>query len=497
MRTRAGAKWAAMLGSLGLPAVVVVAVAGCVSGQVKPPLPEVDGGGSSEAPAAISCPASTAEMQATLLAVRCAGAGCHGKDSPALGLDLVSPGLEARLLGAPSIGCRGERLVLPGQPDQSELFRKVAAETPECGTRMPVGLSAFSDGEIDCLRRWIAAMPALPDGGAADAGPDAPPGPSCPTGQSACGQACVDLRADNANCGRCGNACGAGATCQTGVCTCAAGLSDCGSGCVDLQASGSHCGSCANACGTGTICSAGSCVRGSCPGGQTSCNGACVDTSTSALNCGGCGMACPAGSSCSGGKCGCGSGLVSCGGGCVDTSSNSQHCGGCNAACSAGSACVSGVCKISCAAGTTLCGSACTDTSRDPASCGGCGKACGGGQACQGGVCIDCGPAVSFVNQVQPIFNASCTSNCHGGNHPSGGLSLASGAAYAELVNVTSTCGGKKQVAPGAADASYLINKLTGVGMCAGSVMPKMGGELSAAQIALIRGWICQGAPKN
>jgi hypothetical protein len=33
--------------------------------------------------------------------------------------------------------------------------------------------------------------------------------------------------------------------------------------------------------------------------------------------------------------------------------------------------------------------------------------------------------------------------------------------------------------------------------MCAGSVMPKAGGELPAAQIQLIRDWICQGAPKN
>jgi hypothetical protein len=486
-----------MAGGRGLAAAMAVAVLGCVSGQVKPPLPVLDDGGAGDTGAVTSCPASTAEMQAQLLAVRCAGAGCHGHDSPALGLDLVSPGLEARLSGMPSIGCRGERLVLPGQPDQSELFRKVAQATPECGSRMPVGLAVFSDGEIDCLRRWIAALPPAADGGAPDTAPDVAPGPSCPTGQSACGGSCVNLSADNASCGRCGNACGPGATCKSGVCTCGAGLTDCGSGCVDLQASGSHCGSCANACGAGTICSAGSCVRGSCPAGQTSCSGACVDTQTSALDCGACGNACPAGSSCAGGTCGCASGLVSCGGACVDTSSSSQHCGGCNQPCSAGAACVGGACKLSCAAGTTACGSACADTSRDPANCGGCGKACASGQICQAGACTDCGPAVSFTNQVQPIFTASCTSNCHGGNHPSGGLSLTAGSAYAELVNVTSTCGGKKQVAPRAPDASYLLNKLTGAGICSGSVMPKMGGELSAAQIALIRGWICQGAPKN
>ncbi len=60
-----------------------------------------------------------------------------------------------------------------------------------------------------------------------------------------------------------------------------------------------------------------------------------------------------------------------------------------------------------------------------------------------------------------------------------------------------STCRGLRQVAPGSPASSYLINKLTGVDMCAGSVMPKAGGELPKAQIDLIRGWICQGAPNN
>jgi hypothetical protein len=137
------------------------------------------------------------------------------------------------------------------------------------------------------------------------------------------------------------------------------------------------------------------------------------------------------------------------------------------------------------------------NTSNDPANCGGCGKACPGGQVCRAGTCVDCGPAVSFARQVQPIFDAGCTNNCHSGNRPAGGLSLAAGAAHAELVNVTSTCDGRKQVAPGAPEASYLMNKLTGMGMCAGSVMPKMGGELTAAEIAVVRGWICQGALKN
>lgn len=40
---------------------------------------------------------------------------------------------------------------------------------------------------------------------------------SCPTGKTACGDSCVDLGLDPANCGRCGHDC-VGGTCSTGVC---------------------------------------------------------------------------------------------------------------------------------------------------------------------------------------------------------------------------------------------------------------------------------------
>jgi hypothetical protein len=578
-------------GARGLPPVLLQVAAmaalavACVAGEVSPRrAPAGDGGVTDATPA---CPTGTAEMQKNIFAARCAGAGCHGSDSPALALDLVSPDLEARLLGAPSIGCRGEKLLLPGHPEQSELFRKVAHTTPECGARMPLG-GAFADGEIECLRLWIMSLVPT-DGGApdgaptadagSDAGPDAPSGLSCPTGQTVCDQACVDLSADNANCGTCGKTCAPGTTCanrmcgcpdgrtlcdgscvdsrssnlhcggcgqpcgaiQTctaGACSCSSGLTGCGGACVDLQGDWKNCGACGISCDTSELCSGGTCVRGACPGGTTNCDGACVDqktsrlhcggcgnvcpsgetcaggscscgdstiscagvcvdSSTDALNCGGCGKVCPAGGSCSGGACRCSAGLTGCGASCVNTATDSKHCGACGQACSSGASCLNGVCTASCGSGTTFCGGACVNTSSDILNCGGCGKACAVGERCISGACIGCGPTVSFASQVQPIFNGSCTSNCHGGNRPAGGLSLASGAAYAELINVTSSCKGRKQVAPGSPDASYIINKLTGVDMCAGSVMPKMGGELSPAQIDLIRGWICQGAPNN
>jgi hypothetical protein len=100
---------------------------------------------------------------------------------------------------------------------------------------------------------------------------------------------------------------------------------------------------------------------------------------------------------------------------------------------------------------------------------------------------------------VFPLFQAaSCAGmGCHGGARPAENLDLsAPSVAFAALVNVRSgQCGGAKfRVLPGDPAASYLIAKLTGIGMCSGSVMPKAGSELSPAQIDVIRAWIGSGA---
>lgn len=81
---------------------------------------------------------------------------------------------------------------------------------------------------------------------------------------------------------------------------------------------------------------------------------------------------------------------------------------------------------------------------------------------------------------------------------PKANLLLSAGKAYAGLVNApSSACAGKLEVVPGSVQQSYLMNKLTGVGMCAGTVMPKAGSPLPAGQVDLFRAWICNGAPNN
>ena len=94
------------------------------------------------------------------------------------------------------------------------------------------------------------------------------------------------------------------------------------------------------------------------------------------------------------------------------------------------------------------------------------------------------GDAVSFANDVLPIFESRCK-NCHGGNRSEEGLDLLT---YADIMN------GSKNgpvVLPGNATNSLLIELLVN------QKMPKRGPKLTPSQIQPIIDWINQGALEN
>lgn len=103
----------------------------------------------------------------------------------------------------------------------------------------------------------------------------------------------------------------------------------------------------------------------------------------------------------------------------------------------------------------------------------------------------------SFANEIQPIFNSNCAiSGCHSNASKSANLSLASGEAYDNLVNVNSTQNSsKKRVVPGDAENSYLVIKIE-ANQPGISKMPPSG-SLSSNQIQLIKNWINKGANDN
>lgn len=100
------------------------------------------------------------------------------------------------------------------------------------------------------------------------------------------------------------------------------------------------------------------------------------------------------------------------------------------------------------------------------------------------------------------IFTPTCaTAGCHSATSAAGGLSLASGEAFGELVGVESTeaTGVNRVTASDSAD-SYLINKLEGAQSDAGGSgvqMPKNASALTTDQINTIKEWIDAGAENN
>jgi hypothetical protein len=108
--------------------------------------------------------------------------------------------------------------------------------------------------------------------------------------------------------------------------------------------------------------------------------------------------------------------------------------------------------------------------------------------------CSD-GDPVSFSADVQPIFTASCNDNaCHDSMASAAGLDLTEGNAYAELVGVQAFQCDRSRVVAGSVAGSYLVNKLTGIDMCSGTLMPKIDMALSEDELDTIVAWICDGA---
>src|SRR5262249_9496972 len=70
----------------------------------------------------------------------------------------------------------------------------------------------------------------------------------------------LDVSADSANCGGCGNVCGALFTCVSSSCVCDAGLAYCQGTCIDVTSDHENCGGCGTVCGDYEECISSACV---------------------------------------------------------------------------------------------------------------------------------------------------------------------------------------------------------------------------------------------
>ncbi len=282
----------------------------------------------------------------------------------------------------------------------------------------------------------------------------------------------------------CGGSCGAACTsplvcspagtCVTGACT---------PNCQGAACGDDGCGGSCGTCPLGTTCTA-----------QRTC--ACVPNCTGRV-CGpdGCGGSCPPG--CSGGLV-CSTRAGTCGATCTPDCTG-RVCGddGCGGACPPG--CTGGQgCNAS---GQCVCVPNCSGKVCGGDGCGGsCGSCPSSVQVCTTGQCA--WPTKTFGTDVWPLFQAaSCAGgsgggSCHSGSHPAASLDLSTDpVAYGALVNQPSTqCASVLLVKPGDIAGSYLVNKLTGSGMCSGSLMPKGGTAFTSTQVDTVRAWIASGA---
>jgi len=99
---------------------------------------------------------------------------------------------------------------------------------------------------------------------------------------------------------------------------------------------------------------------------------------------------------------------------------------------------------------------------------------------------------VSFTADVQPILESKCSGEvCHD-------YSWAAPDGYSAMVRkrAPECCDGRSIVSPGNPQDSYLVQKLRGVSICSGVVMPAAG-TISATEIGTIEAWVCEGAPNN
>lgn len=94
----------------------------------------------------------------------CAAMKCHGTKPDSPGLDLFTSQATAydRLINKPGkfIGCKSKILVVPGDPDASVLYTKVAPDVDvTCGVKMPeaVDSTGILQADADLIKAWILA----------------------------------------------------------------------------------------------------------------------------------------------------------------------------------------------------------------------------------------------------------------------------------------------------------------------------------------------------
>lgn len=137
-----------------------------LSTPVDPLLPTVplaaDAGSTvpSSGPLAPNTPPAPPACVVSVFESRCAGLECHGPGAPEV--DLISPGVSARLVdqpSSPSLFCANRTFV--ATDGSSSLLLDKLRDAPPCGSRMPLKGNLGAQ-QVECLVQWVASLQQLP-----------------------------------------------------------------------------------------------------------------------------------------------------------------------------------------------------------------------------------------------------------------------------------------------------------------------------------------------
>ncbi len=182
-----------------------------------------------------------------------------------------------------------------------------------------------------CTARASGGLLASLDGGAAE---DTSPGEDSGAGNDVVNRADIQVTFDGSG--------GSDVVFQG----CSVGLTDCGGACTNVMADNLNCGFCGNACGPGQRCLSGMCAT-SCTFPTVACFGVCANTQSDTANCGSCAHRCNGGYTCAGGVCQPPTSTATVGSPCVVDA----NCGTGGACISSGAGFPGGYCVYGCAAG--------------------------------------------------------------------------------------------------------------------------------------------------
>ena len=159
--------------NLGGGAWVLLALGAAISACFFNNSSQPDGGGGDGA--VTDAPSASSVEQ--IFQTSCAISGCHAGSSPQQGLDLSPGAWYSNLVAVPANEVTQLR-VAPGDHASSYLMCKIDPScTPGSGTNMPAG-NPLPQSDIDTIRTWIDSLSA--DAGPAEAGGDASPGDTTP-----------------------------------------------------------------------------------------------------------------------------------------------------------------------------------------------------------------------------------------------------------------------------------------------------------------------------